>query len=627
MQRQEKKDKKPADKDVLEKIDDLLSYGAFDWAITDGEAREVLQILRGLDEAQRQRILARMKASGKLQRLLDNISAEDKTLYADVLGAFPPAQRIQLLLEYEILLDWVVTDAEATEALDILLAVPTAQLDGVLEKIELERLIANVPASRHGDFQLLYQRSTEPAHKALLWQVAFVHKAEQDADASGVSKAEDIKSDTRTEAEQEVDKLLEEYQAELAAAATPADRQNVKQKYLQKLAELDRRKRLELQIEVGHNVRFTNEDATRVWSEKELQQMQAVFERLPAAHVSGNNLLKKVHRDDVHDEGANIGGTHSGGVITIYDSGITGSYRATGESSHLSEHALGGAAGYEKLSPLEETVTHEIGHDIHDINSQQFQDIQDLAGWESLSKSEVLDGLKQDRMPETDARALVRRLDADRDKPYYNRNPEKHAGWIYMVDPYSSHYLRRQAGHLPGDAETPEAPGQKHYGYAASNPKDHFAELYAHMVHVPERAYQDYVELPEQRLQAAQQKQQQAQAKLKALRASSAAQVDIQKAEKALRIANRELAGRQDQYDALSKQWDIMREQIFGVDSTLVDTAYQELLAMANAKPDEPRKAAARKHAEDFKKDARKAATPKQLTRMKDDCLANIKAI
>lgn len=62
---------------TLERIADRLTYGVFDWAITERDAHDVLRTLSGLGFQQLRSIVARMVNEGYFDRLMDNLSAED----------------------------------------------------------------------------------------------------------------------------------------------------------------------------------------------------------------------------------------------------------------------------------------------------------------------------------------------------------------------------------------------------------------------------------------------------------------------------------------------------------------------------------------------------------------------
>lgn len=117
-------------RDAAADIEELLSYGAFDWAITDEEATQALSILAGLSQEELAACMASLGGTYKT-RLLDNLpeslkSGETYTRILVALGAGGVQQYVQDLLSYGVF-DWAVTQAEATEVLQIVAALPAAE--------------------------------------------------------------------------------------------------------------------------------------------------------------------------------------------------------------------------------------------------------------------------------------------------------------------------------------------------------------------------------------------------------------------------------------------------------------------------------------------------------------------
>jgi len=103
-----------------------LTYGLFDWAITDAEAHQVLGILQGLSPADFTDTVQQMEKDGLVNRLLENIADSDRTAFAPLIqklhqerGGAETARFIESLMSYG-LLDWVITDEEAHMALEAL---------------------------------------------------------------------------------------------------------------------------------------------------------------------------------------------------------------------------------------------------------------------------------------------------------------------------------------------------------------------------------------------------------------------------------------------------------------------------------------------------------------------------
>lgn len=101
--------------DAIDKVQDLLSYGVLDWAVTDAEAQEALALLATLTDAQLTAGLARLERK-YTDRLLDNLP--------DIARSGPPYQRVMQALGVARtvdnavsdlsygLFDWAVTDRD-----------------------------------------------------------------------------------------------------------------------------------------------------------------------------------------------------------------------------------------------------------------------------------------------------------------------------------------------------------------------------------------------------------------------------------------------------------------------------------------------------------------------------------
>jgi hypothetical protein len=107
-------------------IKERLTYGFLDWAITDKEAQQALEMLKRLKPKDLKDTVQRMEADGLVDRLLENISNEDQTAYAPLIQSIQEERstsqvtaHIESLLSYG-LLDWAITDEEAHLALETL---------------------------------------------------------------------------------------------------------------------------------------------------------------------------------------------------------------------------------------------------------------------------------------------------------------------------------------------------------------------------------------------------------------------------------------------------------------------------------------------------------------------------
>ena len=135
---------------VETEVTDLLSYGAFDWAITDGDATRALQQLGSLPMGQLQQAIGNIPTIG---RLLENLpdSQRGTPAYARVLVALGPARvgpYLRDLLTYGVF-HWAVTDADARAVLGVLSLLPSDQFVQVLadlgQPLQL-RFLQNLPA-------------------------------------------------------------------------------------------------------------------------------------------------------------------------------------------------------------------------------------------------------------------------------------------------------------------------------------------------------------------------------------------------------------------------------------------------------------------------------------------------
>jgi hypothetical protein len=146
----------------LEEIEDKLSYGIFDWAITEAEAVKSLAMLRELPKYQQATFFAGDKFPARLREHLPTArQTELDALEASVSGMVPPKselEEIQSNLSYGIF-DWAITDQEAINSLERLKKLPDEQLAVALGAIDYDRLMDNLPADRKQELTNLVARS------------------------------------------------------------------------------------------------------------------------------------------------------------------------------------------------------------------------------------------------------------------------------------------------------------------------------------------------------------------------------------------------------------------------------------------------------------------------------------
>lgn len=311
-----------------------------------------------------------------------------------------------------------------------------------------------------------------------------------------------------------------------------------------------------LELQQGVSIRASKSSMLReegseyqAFNSGELDILGSVLSRLPREHVVGNPYLEFFQRQPRHPALASRGAEYSRNErrVNVFDGTFGGPYRATGETSVLGEHEKN------PLTPGEEALTHEIGHSVDALFPDVATAFAQAGGWEKFDDDEAVKGaLLAKGAQDEEAETLVNDLNQDRAQ---ETRPRKfHGGFEYMVNPDGAGFYRRQLNRMPGDPQTPES-GDTHMDYARTSPKEHFAEMYAHMIHVPERTYQDYVRGPEQR-------EMDARRQYDAL--AIAAQQD-QGQEVARDVAYLKYEEARAQRIALESQWNIMREQVFGV--------------------------------------------------------------
>jgi hypothetical protein len=152
-------------------IEERLSYGILDWAITDREAREVLERLSMLSDADLADTVAAMDRDGLVNRLLDNIAPEDDERFAVLIARIQrrrsvarSAERIVDRLSYGFF-DWAITDADAREALSVLRGMESQELRTVVGRMVNEgvfdRLLQNLPQEDQERYAAFIRRLLE----------------------------------------------------------------------------------------------------------------------------------------------------------------------------------------------------------------------------------------------------------------------------------------------------------------------------------------------------------------------------------------------------------------------------------------------------------------------------------
>ena len=146
----------------LDEIEDLLSYGLTDWAVTDADAEKALALLKTLPKFQQAAFFANVKYAGRLRgNLPDRRVPELDALAAEVAAMAPPASTVAEIdsrLSYGVA-DWAITDREAVESLEMLKKLSGPQLATALAVINYARLLDNLPAARKPELLDLHDRA------------------------------------------------------------------------------------------------------------------------------------------------------------------------------------------------------------------------------------------------------------------------------------------------------------------------------------------------------------------------------------------------------------------------------------------------------------------------------------
>lgn len=542
---------------------------------------------------------------------------------------------------------------DAIAATKTLTGLTPSQQQQAIQKMssaDFHRLLTTVPKEDRVAFESLYKNCKDPEKKLLLWAEFHKSKVASDAKAQkehvpfleGIGDALGFHSDTKRRnadrdeiaatTEKEVDEetqhmlhLLHSKKGKVSAAD------------VERLAS---RKALESKIELKHLVNLTNDvdnpgtphadtsmPTERVtWSKAELEQVASGLDRLPPDATTNNPLLKEIRRSKVRqdfnsttnawDKDPDVGGDHGSGVIRIFDSGVKERYRHTGQTSELGDHHKGQKTPHGPISPLEETIVHEVGHDVDDLNKTASDKFRAVTGWkqDAPDRATLKAKLQAAGLSPADADAKINQLELERANNYGGEGITV-KGTTYKIDQYDRNntgYTSHKEGAVPkGD------PNRKddEWDYARTNSSEHFAELYSKAVHVPERLHRDLIDRPKQEIQTKHAEELRLQARLAKLRAGKATPQQITAVEGQLKQTQESLAKAQQQQTMLQEEWHIMREDVFHTTDQKVNDSAAHLIA--NVPPEKQKKAL--KLQNEFKKKAESLMTPLQLQELEEE--------
>jgi len=416
-----------------------------------------------------------------------------------------------------------MSGTQATEAMEILVNVPDAQRAKVIDGLDdtaFENLLERVPDGQRERFEALVESSTDPKRKVRLW--AEFHKSRANNDIAE-HKGDIGKKGSRTDEQKQT---LREHKRRQTAAATTNTEVDVEVTELLEqakrgtltLAEVDAmraRKDLEYGIELEHNVNITAEadarpDGSRVaWSTPELEQVQASLSQIPEGHLQGKKAFERIERAQSKN-GETKAGEYLGDHINIYD---TAMIPVTGYSKDEPRKNVPDKLRREHgnmVGALEYTLTHEIGHSLEITNPEAYKKFKASSGWAADGKG---------------------------------GSPE-----------------------IPTDEET----DSRRWAYARGSEQEHFAEVYAKAVHMPQKLHGDLVENPAQIATTARAEanhQRNAIAKLKADPSSDPAK--LQAMSEQLQTLDRDAAAAENTANLRNQQFNTMRNDVFGTDKAV----------------------------------------------------------
>ncbi len=359
------------------------------------------------------------------------------------------------------------------------------------------------------------------------------------------------------------------------------------------------RKDRELAFEQKYNVNLTA-DADATWSNDEIDEMDAAFSQLPEDHVRGSNMVPNIVRR--HDEkGVTEGGDYEA-IARVPDTESrinmhTGGHHQPGEGvgqtrSPMVDPQLVREHGT-NVDSFEYAATHEMGHRWADQHPDVFQKFETIAGYKQVDRKylEAKAHLSPDAIDELDSRQRGSTQDAWMGKEIEQGNKR-----------YTSRHLAKGVYEevdktaFPTDTHGKDDRTDK-WWYGRWNSDEHFAELYAKAVHVPEAVYGDFVAGPQQEVAEARSEIARAQHELAHANGDNHAALEA-KLDEAQKKAN-DAVRRAKQ---LGDEFRLMRNDVFHTDTAAKDA--EARLRGRGASEDQLRA---------FEQDAARASTPAQV--------------
>jgi hypothetical protein len=152
----------------FKQIEDNLTYSIIDWAITDAEAIEVLNMLAPLSDRDLADTVAAMDREGLVNRLLDNIPEDQRDRYAVLIGRINRRRSVTHSADWIIdrlsygFFDWAITDEDANQALQALMGLDYQQLRTLVAKLvnkdKFDELMEQLPEKTLKRYAAFIQR-------------------------------------------------------------------------------------------------------------------------------------------------------------------------------------------------------------------------------------------------------------------------------------------------------------------------------------------------------------------------------------------------------------------------------------------------------------------------------------
>lgn len=363
------------------------------------------------------------------------------------------------------------------------------------------------------------------------------------------------------------------------------------------VADIKARKELEARIEMTHGLELTanadEQSPDARWTLDELKQIEAALAVIPSTH------LRKVERVNRSKKATRSGGMYASDdkdrTLHMYDAAALqgGSDAKRSDKITGRERRSGRYQSSSSMTGVGDVFQHEVGHAVAEDMPETFKKFSDAAGWKRVGEA----GLKDLPDAERDALKTARGHKDGKDHDHSHDHKAKDAvsagGKRYSVDPYSNGYNVRDEGSVPtGDG----------WQYAAAAPEEHFAEVYAKAIQVPETLHADMITGPQAQLTAANAAVSEATQAMRAAASPYDRAAHTAAAER-LQAATAQRDAAQAMVTSRQKQWTIMREEVFGVTDARVAT---EAANLRRAGADDDAVKA-------FEAQASKAMTPHQL--------------